>query len=680
MHKRLRLLLTLLLVTTVLAVLPVPALADDDGDLPDDAAFIAAVAGPYVAEASGLEVEHKTLSTLADGSKVYWAKVWDNATGNVYEVVLDEALRPVNAAEAETMAEELYFARYGKLSESLHGVLQALAPEETVEVAISLVAPGDLGVARPTAEEEGIFSEEALEALWAERISTYQQEVASLEQPFVDELAAAGYEVTYVSPDTPLVIVRMPKSAVLALSEHPAVSEVWDTKVVEEEIDKVKRAVKATKIWGLGATGKGIKVGVSEVGAKARAANPYLSLVWNASYSSCGYSDHGTAVAGIIGTFKATDTVYRGMAFRSKLYYYGSCIGYWDRMKTGWEKLRKKGVEVINSSWGADNNRVVDYTDKEIDTYVRNYGKFMVKSAGNRAAGSGCYYTDGNVTNPGLGYNVMTVGNFDHKRTATWTDDTMKDTCSSFRDPKSKKGDREKPEVAAPGTNVKSTLNKTSSPWIGTAGSGTSYAAPVVSGLAADLMQKQTGLKGWPEAVKAVIMASARNTVKQSYSGANGKGLHMSERAGAGGVDFEAAYNIAAKTRGTWKKKTVYYSTFSASSTSSAFAPEATNKYFYYNVYWKKGKKVRVALAWDTNPAKTKYNSTSQPSSDLDLRVFKGTSKKAHSSSYDNTFEVLQFTTPSAGTYQVRVYRKRWGEGGTSSAYRTYMGLAWRYE
>ncbi|NLE75659.1 MAG: S8 family peptidase [Chloroflexi bacterium] len=650
----------------VLALLAPVAVFADEADLPDDAVFLAAASGAFGAEAVNLEVEQKAASNLADGRTIYWAKVWDSLAGEVYEVALDEALQPLNVEEAAGLADEAYAARFGKLAESLHEALQPMDDEALMEVAISLAAPAELGVDRPTRKQEAAFASEAdVEAFWNERIAVYQEGVAYVEAPFVAELQAAGREIVYVSPDTPLIIARLPKSAVLALSTHPAVAEVWETKVMEEEINTVKNSVYAPNVWTAGFTGTGVKVGISEVGGKAATANPYLSLASNASSISCANSAHGTAVAGILRAYRSTDTTYRGMAYGATAYYHGACNGSWTNLKNGWSSLRSKGAKAINSSWGADTNRVMDYTDKEIDTYFRNYGIFMVKSAGNRGAGTGCPASDGDVTSPGLAYNVMSVGNYNNKRTTAWGDDTMANTCSSWGDPKSGRNDREKPEVAAPGTNIKAT--RTASPWIGNVGSGTSYAAPVVTGQAALLMQKNTGLQGWPEPLKAIIMASAMNGVNQAYRGAGGSGPRVSEAAGAGGVDFSYAYDITRGYRGTFKKATVYYSSFGSAG------------YFRYNVYWPVGKKVRVALAWDTNPAKTNYNATSVPSSDLDLRVFLGSTRKAYSSTYDNTYEIVEFTTTAAGTYQVRVYRYRWGEGGTTTAYRTYAGLAWRY-
>ncbi len=76
MRRPLVFLLTGTLLLTLLASAPGPVWADE-GILPDDSAFLAAAAQVYGAEASALEVEHKTASTLPDGRPIYWAKVWD---------------------------------------------------------------------------------------------------------------------------------------------------------------------------------------------------------------------------------------------------------------------------------------------------------------------------------------------------------------------------------------------------------------------------------------------------------------------------------------------------------------------------------------------------------------------------------------------------------------------------
>jgi len=99
--------------------------------------------------------------------------------------------------------------------------------------------------------------EEAREALWNQRIQAYQERVAALERPLVEELLAAGLQVVYASPDAPLLLARLPKDALLRLAQHPAVAQIWDVRVMEEEIDTVKRTSEPRRSGPKGPTGGG---------------------------------------------------------------------------------------------------------------------------------------------------------------------------------------------------------------------------------------------------------------------------------------------------------------------------------------------------------------------------------------------------------------------------------------
>ena len=111
-------------------------------------------------------------------------------------------------------------------------------------------------------------------------------------------------------------------------------------------------------------------------------------------------------------------------------------------------------------------------------------GVLFVKSAGN----FGATLTE-SITNPGCGYNVLTVGNLDDKNDPEDTIKWVVNTDSS-RGPSSEVGGslsvftagRIKPEVVAPGTNIFSHNNADSfsvlSQFDGTAITGTSFAAP----------------------------------------------------------------------------------------------------------------------------------------------------------------------------------------------------------
>src|SRR3954454_6696574 len=157
---------------------------------------------------------------------------------------------------------------------------------------------------------------------------------------------------------------------------------------------------------------------------------------------------------------------------------------------------------------------------------VMNRARTVVTSSGNQAGPYGA--GDGNVTSPRLAYNVTAVGDFDDANTTSWTNDSMA-SCSSFRDPSSTHSDREKPEAAAPGENITSTT--LGFPFTGAVGSGTSFAAPHVTGQAAMLIQRVPSLGWLPETVKAIRMATAMHNI----DGAS----RLSENDGAGGVDAQ---------------------------------------------------------------------------------------------------------------------------------------------
>ena len=71
---------------------------------------------------------------------------------------------------------------------------------------------------------------------------------------------------------------------------------------------------------------------------------------------------------------------------------------------------------------------------------------------------------------------------------------------------------REKPEIAAPGTNIRMLSN--GFPWGGQTDSGTSFAAPMVAGTAARLIQRKPFLGIWPEQLRAILMSSAANNIE----------------------------------------------------------------------------------------------------------------------------------------------------------------------
>jgi hypothetical protein len=356
-------------------------------------------------------------------------------------------------------------------------------------------------------------------------------------------------------------------------------------------------------------------------------------------------SGHSTGVAGIV---RSTSVSRRGVAPGANVRAAGSCGGVTSELQARSTAAVDWGARVLNLSWGSNTALVPGASDRFYDELVINRYVTVVKSAGNEAGP--CRSGTGNVTSPGLAYNVLTVGNFDDLNTVSWTGDVM-NSCSSWRDPISTRGDREKPEVSAPGTNINSTT--TAFPWTGAIGSGTSYAAPMYTGLAALMMQRNSALRVWPEGVRTIAMVSSIHNIEGA--------TRLSEFDGAGAMVANRADDIAAlrTTSGSRGWNAQSYSCSAATNLDVATMSLTA------------GVRTRVAIAWNQNPTYASY--ASQPSADLDLHVINPSgSLVASSSSFDNTYEIVDFTPSVSGAYKLRV--RKWRCDLTPR----WLGYAWR--
>jgi hypothetical protein len=136
----------------------------------------------------------------------------------------------------------------------------------------------------------------------------------------------------------------------------------------------------------------------------------------------------------------------------------------------------------------------------------------------------------------------------------------------------------------------------------------------------------------WPEETKAIIMATARHNIEGA--------TRLSGRDGAGGIVNDLADNVVSGNRFGEK-----YYTCSQPTLVTLASP-----YIYA------GQRTRIAIAWSINPGDSQYYGTnSNPSADLDLQIYRGTTQVASSSSFDNAYEIVDFTPTISGTYDIKV-------------------------
>lgn len=601
------------------------AQAKPPGHLSEDA--VSKVAGRH-----GLALGDLVIVSTADidlplqGRAVFGFKVMDEHTGKVYTIRLNEAGEEVDWARLEAEERAAHERTYGRLDPALAQVLATASDTDRVDVVIWVQEPPFKPLERPAARSRP--SREKLAEIFARMDAHRKGAVQAALSPTLRFLRARGFEVTPAEYSPALYASLTPDEALL-VSFAPGVDRVYLAPVNRPELNVSGATVGTPTVHARGINGSGVYIGQIEVGGRIATSNPYLSGVTQDTTNVCSSaSSHSTAVAGII---RSTHGTYKGAAPSATLWAGGSCSGDSTQLQNRSTAAVNWGARGLNLSWGSNIGLTPGANDRFYDDMVRNRAVTVVKSAGNEAGGCGA--GNGNVTSPGLAYNLIAVGNLDDRNTTYKTDDVMS-SCSSWRDPASTNGDREKPEVSAPGTNIVSTT--TSSPWTGNAGSGTSFAAPMVTGTAALLMQRDTGLQAWPEGVKAILMATAW----QNVEGAS----RLSEYDGAGGIMAPAADDVARDVHGNWGGQS--YDCTTANPLDVTTMPLVA------------GNPARAALAWDTDHNYVSY--TSQPSADLELQVIDPSSNVvAYSKSWDNTYEIVEFTPPSTGTYTLRVVRGR---------------------
>lgn len=203
------------------------------------------------------------------------------------------------------------------------------------------------------------------------------------------------------------------------------------------------------------------------------------------------------------------------------------------------EKLIEKGVSLINMSL-AFGERTEDYYttfEKWLDHIGYRHHVLLVVSAGN----TDMYDSKEQCPVGTLAYNVLTVGGIDTKNTDKFTDDKFH-SGSCFGNGGSK-GCAKPDCVAAYNDVLEETLNFDGDQKL--IYDGTSFAAPAVTGVCAQVLQTDPYLAFEPQVVKAIIMASCDRKGSEDYA----KGLTAKE--GSGVVNAFKAIVIASTDRHT---------------------------------------------------------------------------------------------------------------------------------
>ena len=207
---------------------------------------------------------------------------------------------------------------------------------------------------------------------------------------------------------------------------------------------------------------------------------------------------------------------------------------------------------VINNSYGSSASGAVgtESAARTIDAEVWDHDQMLVFAAGNDGPSTGTCSLESSAKN------AFTVG-------------SVKDFNSTASDPGGISGfssrgpcgdGRWKPNVVAPGDDIYSIAAETLSSY--TSKSGTSMAAPHVTGLAAQLCDHYSFLRYNPEALAALLMATALTKNNETITGPTTNATHLSTY-GAGRVDaYKAHYSTSQQSLYFWSTTLSINSTY----------------------------------------------------------------------------------------------------------------------
>lgn len=426
------------------------------------------------------------------------------------------------------------------------------------------------------------------------------------------DLAILGLDedaVVFSSQYAPMMVLKLTRNQINKISKYKQISSIAlyeEERIIEESLSTALSAVDANYVRDtLGFTGYGITVGQIDSTTPDPSHNQLRA--GNITCLQVNTGDHATLVARVmLGTV--------GVAPDTKLVaatYGGSDTVFYQRV----ESLISKGVKVINFSFGLSRNANNMYAETErwLDHLSVQHNVSFVKSAGNNGKTNV-------VTSPGLAYNIITVGGINDKNTANKSDDVyLEESCAA----NGGTAGCAKPDFLAPAQSVIDGV------------SGTSLAAPIVTGIIAQMLEFRPSLASNPALIKAILTASCDRKVTSETLTA---GLTAVE--GAGVVNAKKAISLISQNR-----YTAYVQT---SDTMNRLLKVTSSDVV-----------IRVALAWNRFNRVGTHTSgsvTTGPYVNYSLYVLKpGGAQAGKSTIPTSSVELVHLNRPAAGTYTIRV-------------------------
>lgn len=401
------------------------------------------------------------------------------------------------------------FGKYVDMSTSQQ--VEKIIEEENIDI-VKLVIVGNADFKHSVSNVENLTQEEADDIIYKIRSEglAYHKEI---NKKLLESLPDFPYENIYVSKYFPQIVFDVKYeelfSSKSSLLDELAKNELINTIYVQKNDEIIENIGYAKTLMDVHSelssgtlTGRDIRVGIID-GGIIDTDNPNLinTNIVNRDewYFIETESEHATTMASCIsGTY--------GIAQNASIY---CCQGAGNpSSEIDW--LMENGVHVINCSYGYGTaNGVYSSHSATYDYTVWRYNLPVIVASGNESASENDYY----VSNPGLAYNVVTVGGA-HNISFSWGYSCFEEVTNV-----------DKPTII-------NAANDISIPNIGS-GSGTSYSCAFTTGCAALLMEHCADLKIFPAKLTA-LLSGCSYRMPGDYDSDSG----LDDEVGCGLIDF----------------------------------------------------------------------------------------------------------------------------------------------
>lgn len=392
----------------------------------------------------------------------------------------------------------------------------------------------------------GDGTESGIDLVILKRVVTACIKSDSILQKAIGKAEYTGYDLDTFQTTTPES--KTAKSVLLYLFKENNIMDMTNTTFLndfKEQADREEKKMEIKETAPKDYRGEIVKDNENDINDRDYGNNDVMA----------GDPMHGTHVTGVIGAERDNDKGVNGIADNVKIMMLRTVPNGDEHDKDIALAIRyavDNGARIVNMSFGKNLSPEKKWIDDAVK-YAASKGVLLVHAAGNDAADID---TTGNFPNPVYkdtktrAPNWITVG----ASSDPMADPETKSVVASFSN-----FGKSEVDVFAPGTKIYSTLpggNKYGNL------DGTSFSAPIVSGIAALILEYYPNLT--PEQVKYCIEKSAEDPmIKGKKPGADGEQVSLSELSRTGGIANAYGAIKLASTLSTEKKKDLPKSTLS---------------------------------------------------------------------------------------------------------------------